>query len=71
MTFGNAIFILSSDRKEAIYKNYVDVGFLNVLLDQYELSLGEFNTDLFLEPSDGGERDTVAWMVFIAATMLT
>ena len=69
MTFGNAIFILSSDRKEEIYKNYVDVGFLNVLLDQYELSLGEFNTELFLEPSDGG--DTVAWLVFIAATMLT
>ena len=68
-TFGNAVLILSEDREEKLYNEYFSISFFNVLLNQYELSLGEFSTDNFIKASDGG--DTVAWIVFGGATMIT
>ena len=70
MTFGNAILILSEGREEKLYKDYFSNAYMNVVLNQYELSLGEFDTeDRFIPASAGG--DTIAWITFIGATMIT
>ena len=70
MTFGNAMLILSEGREENLYKDYFEIDFLNVVLNQYELSLGEFDTEeRFISAKEGG--DTIAWIMFVGATMIT
>ena len=70
LTFGNAILILSQGRDDALYKDYFSNSYLNVILNQYELSLGEFDTEnRFRTASEGG--DSIAWITFIGATMIT
>ena len=44
MTFGNAIFILSRSRENPLYKDYLTSEYINVLLNQYEMALGTWNT---------------------------
>ena len=70
MTFGNAVLILSQDRELPLYRDYFGSSFLNAALNQYELSLGEFDTeDRFRGAGDGGDDE--AWIIFIVATMIT
>ena len=69
MTFGNAILILSEGRESPLYKDYFSNDYMNVVLNQYELSLGEFDTNGFRPAGEGG--DTIAWFTFIGATMIT
>ena len=70
MTFGNAMLILSDGRETPLFKDYFETTYLNVVLNQYELSLGEFDTDeRFTPASEGG--DPIAWGVFCLATLIT
>ena len=72
MTFGNALLVLNQGRgaAEPLYKDYFDIDFLNVILNQYELALGEFDTEeRFRLSSEGGDEFT--WVLFCAATMIT
>ena len=68
------MLLLSEGREEEgyapLYKDYFSNNYMNVFLNQYELSLGEFDTeDRFISATEGG--DTVAWICFIGATMIT
>ena len=47
MTFGNVLLILSYGRINPLYQNYFGFDFANALINQYKLSLGEFDTDEF------------------------
>ena len=69
MTFGNAIYILSKGRETSLYRDYVSLEFLNVVLNQYEMALGEWDSDSYIPGSEGG--DTIAWILFCIATMIT
>ena len=44
MTFGNAVMILNEGRKDPLYTDYTQVEFLNVILNQYEMALGAWET---------------------------
>ena len=69
MTFGNAILIMDIGRGDEKYtKNYFDSPILNVIFDQYLLSMGEFNGDGgYFEPG----ADKIVLVFFIIATFLT
>lgn len=69
MTFGNAMLVLSTDREKPLYDDYIPVEVINVVLNQYIWMLGEFNADVFIPGHQGG--DSVAWMLFVIATMIT
>ena len=47
MTFGNALMIMGEGRgdEDAIYQNFFGIGFVDAVLNQYMLSLGEFDLD--------------------------
>ena len=45
MTFGNALMILNHGREEPLYEKNFSVDFSSVLLNQYIMSMGEFDTD--------------------------
>lgn len=70
MTFGNAFLIMDQDREQKYTQDYFGVTVLNVLFDQYLLSLGEFNGD----DNDGyvaTNADRLFLVVFIASTFIT
>lgn len=50
-----------------LYKDVFNLRFLNVVFNQYMLSLGEFDLDNF----EGEGKDALAWTVFIATTFIT
>ena len=64
MTFGNTIMILSQGRDENLYREYTNNSFINVMMNQYELSLGNTETDNF-------ESQDFAWIMFLLSTILT
>ena len=64
LTFGNALYILSIGKEEPLYRPYTSNNFVNVVLNQYELSLGEFDTEVFI-------TDSAPWIVFFLATLIT
>ena len=67
MTFGNTLLILGEGRADPIYTKFFNVDFINVIMNQYLLSLGEFDTENFvLEGSD-----VLVWVIFIATTFIT
>ena len=45
MTFGNALMILNHGREEPLYEKNFSVDFSSVLLNQYIMSMGEFDTE--------------------------
>jgi len=67
MTFGNAFLIMDQDREERYTQEYFGSTTMNVLFDQYLLSLGEFNQDGYMQP--GSDRLCLA--IFIASTFIT
>ena len=67
MTFANALLILSETRDDPLYTNYFSIAFINAVMNQYMLSLGEFDTENF--KLDGA--DPLVWMVFIGTTFIT
>jgi len=69
MTFGNAVLILSEGREDKLYRDYTSLEYFNVVLNQYELSLGEFDTENYLSGGEGG--DSIAWILFCVATLIT
>ena len=69
MTFGNAMLILSEGREDKLYRDYFSNNYMSVFLNQYELSLGEFDNENFIPGSDGG--DEIAWITFMGATLIT
>ena len=68
MTFGNAILIMDTGREERYTKDYFGNDYLNIIFDQYLLSMGEFN-------GDGGYfevgADRAVLTIFIASTFVT
>ena len=69
MTFGSALLILSSNRSKAdmLIEDYVDNWIFNALINQYLLSLGEFNIDNFSD----GPQEVMCYLIFFFATFLT
>mmetsp|Transcript_13656 Transcript_13656/g.18684 ORF Transcript_13656/g.18684 Transcript_13656/m.18684 type:complete len:311 (-) Transcript_13656:289-1221(-) len=66
-TFGNAFLIIDIGREESFIQNYFSSEVVNVIFDQYLLSLGEFNGDGYMQPG----ADTAALVLFVAATFIT
>ena len=68
-TFGNALYVMSQGRPddEMLYADIFGWRVLSTLLNQYMLSLGEFDTEAY--QSDG--EDIVVWTIFIATTFIT
>ena len=68
MTFGNAILIMDTGRAERYTKEYFSNDYLNIIFDQYLLSMGEFN-------GDGGYfevgADRAVLLIFIGSTFLS
>ena len=50
-----------------IFADVFGVTIFNTLINQYMLSLGEFDTEQYLEAGD----DVIVWLVFIATTFIT
>ncbi len=48
MTFGNAMLILSKGRETSLYRDYVPSEYFNVVLNQYEMALGEWDSDAYI-----------------------
>lgn len=69
MTFGNALMIMNAGRGEEshLYANIFSIEFVNTVMNQYMLSLGEFDTENFKDKSD----DIIIWLLFIATTFIT
>ena len=51
----------------SIFADIFGVKIFNTLVNQYMLSLGEFDTDNYLDTGD----DVIVWLVFIATTFIT
>ena len=66
-TFGNALLILNQGRDDDLFFNFFKFTIFNAVMNQYMLSLGEFNTENF--SNEGG--DYIVWLVFIASTFVT
>jgi len=80
MAFANALYILNVNRNEPdaaiaddegdlLFEEAVGHPFLDALLNQYMLALGEFGTDNF--SADGSKNSQICWMLFVAATFLS
>ena len=67
MTFGNALLVMNEEREGSLYQNFFSNDFLNVILNQYLLSLGEFDTENY-EPEG---KDVIVYVIFIATTFIT
>lgn len=69
MTFGNALMIMNSGRGEenALYSDVFSINFINSIMNQYMLSLGEFDTENFGDKSE----DPIIWILFITTTFIT
>lgn len=67
MTFANALMILNEARENSLYMNFFDISFLNAIMNQYMLSLGEFDTESY--GLEGG--DMLVWIIFIFTTFIT
>ena len=69
MTFGTAMLILSTNREEKtkLVDHYVDNWMINAFINQYLLSLGEFDLDNFSK----GPQPWMCYGLFILATFLT
>ena len=67
-TFGNAMLIMNANRDEdsQIYSAVFTVKYLDIIMNQYMLSLGEFDTDNF---SDDGS-DVMIWLLFMITTFI-
>ena len=66
-TFANAILIMDQGRTERYTVPYFGTQVVDVLFDQYLLSLGEFNGDGYL--SEGANK--VLLVMFVVGTFLT
>lgn len=66
-TFGNALMVLNEGRGEPMYSNTYQVEFFDAMMNQYMLSLGEFDTENFKLRG----HDVIVWMLFIATTFIT
>jgi hypothetical protein len=69
MTFGNAVMILNEGRKDPLYTDYTQVEFLNVILNQYEMALGAWETTNYIPASQGG--DSLVWILFMLTTLIS
>jgi len=74
MTFGNTLMVIAEGRDKGaagaeggLYKDIFSIRFLNVVFNQYMLSLGEFDLDNY----EGEGSDALVWTVFIATTFIT
>ena len=71
MMFGNAIYILNSNRylSDPLYEENSSFGPINALLNQYLVAIGEFSLDNF---STNSSKDSLAvWLLFILATVFS
>ena len=50
-----------------IFADIFGVKIFNTLVNQYMLSLGEFDTENYLSAGD----DVIVWLVFVATTFIT
>ena len=78
--FANCIYVLNLYRKETdledseLFGNFFEGhSWLNSILNQYLLALGEFNMDAFSENGAGDKlpNSPLVWALFIGATFIT
>ena len=67
MTFGNALMILNEKREPQLFQNFFNLKFPSAVLNQYILSLGEFDTENF----ESNGEDILVWLIFIGTTFIT
>ena len=69
LTFGNTLLIMNYGRPDdsQVFADIFGITFLNTLVNQYMLSLGEFDTENYLAAGD----DVIVWIVFIGTTFIT
>ena len=69
LTFANVLLVLSEGRSEPLYQNYFGDKFklINAVVNQYKVSLGEFDMDGFGEDGD----DALPWILFMTTTFIT
>ena len=68
--FGSSMFMLQNNMEyggEQFIKPTFDIFLIDLVLDQYMLSLGEFNTDGF----DTHPQRLICWVFFLVATAFT
>ena len=67
LTFANALLILNEGRDDQLYMDFFNLDIANAVMNQYLLSLGEFDVENYnLEGND-----YIVWLVFISTTFIT
>ena len=67
MCFGNTLLVMNQGRADEIYSKQFNVSFIDAMLNQYILAIGDYDTEAF--QAEGG--DIILWLLFILATFLT
>ena len=67
MCFGNALLVMNQGRSSHVYSKVFNVPFLDSMLNQYILTIGDYDTEAFR--MEGG--DIIIWCLFIMATFIT
>ena len=67
MCFGSTLLVMNQGRSSEIYSSKFNISFLDAILNQYVLTIGDYDVEAFHE--EGG--DIILWCFFILTTFLT